>query len=255
MRQWIFFAGISTLGFKLYAQNSADTTQAVASEIPGLMQQFGSMLNWFIYGIILISVVSIIRMFIVKRRSNDSSANAGSKDRTARQMPTVKKSAFSLPFIIVIALLAVVFWHTWSSSKESIIKESYSNFVSRVYTDKVVMAQFTDRDIYYLDVAQKKYVTAIPFDDPKLVDTLLARGVKVSTAKPPRWTGLISYALPFVLLILFWLFIMRGMSNQNSRAFSFGKSKARLHEASKSKVTFKDVAGVEIGRASCRERV
>ncbi|HNQ43039.1 MAG TPA: ATP-dependent zinc metalloprotease FtsH [Candidatus Cloacimonadota bacterium] len=177
-------------------------------------------------------------------------------DFNAKQsVPPTRKSAFSLPFVLILIVLAVILWHTYSGNRETVVKESYSNFLSRVYSDKITAVQFTDRDILYSDIAKQKYQTALPFDDPRLVDSLVVRGIKVSTAKPPRWTGLISYALPFVLLIVFWLFIMRGMTNQNSKAFSFGKSKARLHEASKSKITFKDVAGVDEAKEELQEIV
>ena len=56
------------------------------------------------------------------------------------------------------------------------------------------------------------------------------------------------------LLILYFLFRQQ-IRMAGKGALNFGKSKARMLARDKNKITFKDVAGVEIGRASCRERV
>ena len=238
----------------LTAQDSLNTTSEPAVQVPELVQSFGSMLQWFIYAIILITIIGLIRIWLVKRKNNDPTIAPKAEKNPKAPLP-VKKSVFSMPFIFIMIMLAIIFWHTYSSGKDQVTKESYSNFMARVHNGSIAEVQFTERDIIYTDIASKKYVSSLPFDDARLVDSLLVRGVKVSTAKPPRWTGLLTYALPFILLIFFYVFLMRGMTNQNSKAFSFGKSKARLHEASKSKVTFKDVAGVDEAKEELQEIV
>jgi cell division protease FtsH len=242
------------LSVSLTAQATLDSLPAPITQVPEVMDNFGNMLQWFIYAIILISAVGLIRIWLVKRRLNGSEPPKKT-DKSGKPVLAPKKSFVSMPFVFILIMLAIIFWHTYSSSKETVNKESYSNFVARMNNDSLSSVQFTERDIIYTDLADKKYVTTLPFDDARLVDSLLVRGIKVSTAKPPRWTGLLSYALPFIVLIIFWVFIMRGMTNQNSKAFSFGKSKARLHEASKSKVTFKDVAGVDEAKEELQEIV
>ncbi len=58
---------------------------------------------------------------------------------------------------------------------------------------------------------------------------------------------------PFILLIGFWIFMMRQMQSGGNKALSFGKSRARLHSTQQSKVTFKDVAGVEEAKEELQE--
>lgn len=246
----------------LWAQNVADSLNQLPEQIPIVTDNFSNMLRWFIYAILLISVIGIIRIWMVKRKADTSGTSSKEPQRTVPKVdekgdPILpkKKSVFSMPFIFVIILLAIVLWHTFSGNREEVSKESFSNFMIRVNNGSVKEAQFSERDIIYADFADKKYSTTIPFDDARLVDSLLASGIKVSTTKPPAWTGLLSYAFTFLLLILFWFFIMRSMKNQNSKAFSFGKSKARLHQASRSKVTFKDVAGVDEAKEELQEIV
>lgn len=250
----IFTITLMLLCMALGAQALEDSLATPIAQVPEVMANFSGMLQWFIYAIILISAIGLIRIWLVKRKIKDN-ASAPKADKSAKiPMPT-RKTFISMPFLFILIMLAIVFWHTYSGSKETIIKESYSNFMMRVNNGSIATVQFTERDLIYTDIADKKYVSTLPFDDARLVDSLLVRGIKVSTAKPPRWTGMISYIFTFVLLIVFWIFMMRGMKNQNSKAFSFGKSKARLHEGSKSKITFKDVAGVDEAKEELQEIV
>jgi len=155
----------------------------------------------------------------------------------------------------MLILLIVIIFHTYNSSGTAVTKESYSNFMTRVANGQITQVQFAEKDIFYTDIANKKYSTTMPYENPQLVDSLVALGIKVSATKPSRWAGVISYLLPFLLLIIFWVFFIRGMNAQNAKAFSFGKSKARLYEASKTGITFKDVAGVDEAKEELQEIV
>jgi cell division protease FtsH len=50
---------------------------------------------------------------------------------------------------------------------------------------------------------------------------------------------------PLLLLVLFWVFMMKQMQAGGNKALSFGKSRARLLTAQQKKATFKDVAGID----------
>lgn len=51
--------------------------------------------------------------------------------------------------------------------------------------------------------------------------------------------------VPTILMILIFVYFMRGIANQNGQAMNFGKAKARTTEETRPKVKFKDVAGCE----------
>ncbi len=57
--------------------------------------------------------------------------------------------------------------------------------------------------------------------------------------------GLIGGFLPWVLIILFFLFILNQMQGGGSRVMNFGKSKAKLITKDTPKTTFADVAGAD----------
>ena len=51
--------------------------------------------------------------------------------------------------------------------------------------------------------------------------------------------------LPILLLIGFWIFMMRQMQGGGSKVMSFGKSRAKRMAPDSPKIGFKDVAGVD----------
>ncbi len=58
------------------------------------------------------------------------------------------------------------------------------------------------------------------------------------------WGEAMSWILPVLLLIFLWIFMFRRMGG-GSNVFAMGKSKAKLFEGDKIKVTFNDVAGLD----------
>jgi cell division protease FtsH len=57
--------------------------------------------------------------------------------------------------------------------------------------------------------------------------------------------SLLTYILPFVLFLGFWIFLMNQMQGGGSRVMNFGKSKAKRMSVDAPKITFRDVAGVD----------
>ena len=88
-----------------------------------------------------------------------------------------------------------------------------------------------------------------------LANELNSAGVKIEAdreAVSPWATLLYSWA-PILLMIGFWIFIMRQMQSGGNKALSFGKSRAKLSSSSQKKVTFKDVAGVDEAKEELQE--
>ena len=68
------------------------------------------------------------------------------------------------------------------------------------------------------------------------------------TVKPKGgsgWLTALTYILPFVIFLLFWLFIINQMQGGGSKVMSFGKSRAKRMSVDAPKITFRDVAGVD----------
>ncbi len=96
------------------------------------------------------------------------------------------------------------------------------------------------------------FVSFIPFENTGVLDSLAAHNVLV-TAKPPNelLAQILSF-IPFLLLIGFFIYFMR-RAGGGGKAFSFGKSKARLFSSDNPQVTFEDVAGADEAKAELLE--
>ncbi len=67
--------------------------------------------------------------------------------------------------------------------------------------------------------------------------------------------GILVSLLPFILIGLIFFFFMKQLQVGGGKAMNFGKSRARLLNENKKKVTFKDVAGVEEAKGDLVEIV
>ena len=100
-----------------------------------------------------------------------------------------------------------------------------------------------------------KFRTYAPPQYEGLANKLSDKGMQI-TAKPETtspWATLLYSWAPILLMIGFWLFIMRQMQSGGNKALSFGKSRAKLSSSSQKKVTFKDVAGVDEAKEELQE--
>ncbi|MFB3844127.1 MAG: ATP-dependent zinc metalloprotease FtsH [Candidatus Cloacimonadaceae bacterium] len=165
-----------------------------------------------------------------------------------------RKPHHSLSFWIMMLLLAALLYQVWAGGKKQVEEVPYGNFVTLADSGRVSKATFMDRDIMF-EFDNRKGHTLMPFDDPKLVDFLLSKGVSVGTQKPSAWRSVLVYLFPTILIIVFWFLLFRGMNQGQNKAFSFGKSRAKLYEGSKYRITFKDVAGVDEAKEELQEIV
>jgi cell division protease FtsH len=102
-----------------------------------------------------------------------------------------------------------------------------------------------------------RFVTELPVrDDQGLLRELEAANVSIGARAADRdWWGAVISFLPWLLIIGFWIFIIRQMQSGGAKAFQFGKSKAKLLTADTPKVTFENVAGADEAKYELQEIV
>ena len=61
----------------------------------------------------------------------------------------------------------------------------------------------------------------------------------------PWWYEFIPYLIMLGIMAVVWFMMMRAQGGGNGRVMSFGRSRARMQDPSKNKVTFADVAGAD----------
>ena len=158
-------------------------------------------------------------------------------------------------FWIVMLCTAVLLWKAVNAkSGEKIETISFSQFMDEVEEGNIEEITATGQQIEG-QANSGKFQTTIPQDYPKVFDLLTAQGVTV-TVKDQASLGFWSMfwrIAPLVLIVFFWIFMMRQLQAGGNRALSFGKSRARLLTSQQKKVTFKDVAGVDEAKEELQE--
>jgi cell division protease FtsH len=160
-------------------------------------------------------------------------------------------------FWVVLICVAVLLWtvvRTGKGPRQSAI--NFSQFLSDVDEGKVKQVTFRGTDVQgdYKDV-NAGFKTQVPINYPDIYKKLEDKKVVMvfEEANSGNWVSLLVNASPFILLLAFWIFMMRQMQSGGNKALSFGKSRARLHSTQQKKVTFKDVAGVEEAKEELQE--
>jgi len=124
----------------------------------------------------------------------------------------------------------------------------FSDFLSEVDNGRVVKVEIQGNNINGILADGNSFSTYSP-NYPNLIQKLSSRGVSISASpredKMPSLFGVLLSWFPMLLLIAVWIFFMRQMQGGKGGAMGFGKSKAKLMNQLKGKVTFDDVAGVE----------
>lgn len=160
---------------------------------------------------------------------------------------------------LVIAIILMSIFQSFNSNEVNNSKVAYSTFLSEVNQDKILEANIHGRKINVLKKNNIKYSTYIPINDPKLLDNLLIKNVKVIGAipdEPSLFTSIFISWFPMFLLIGVWIFFMRQMQMGGGKgAISFGKSKARMLGENQIKITFLDVAGCDEAKEEVKELV
>ncbi|MBN2188246.1 MAG: ATP-dependent zinc metalloprotease FtsH [Chitinispirillaceae bacterium] len=94
----------------------------------------------------------------------------------------------------------------------------------------------------------------LPFVDSAMLAEWNRRSIQYDFEQEKMdWGEILMNILPWVLIIGFWLFMMRSMQAGQKGIFSFGKSRAKLHVMDRPKTTFADAAGVDEAKTELQE--
>jgi cell division protease FtsH len=164
-----------------------------------------------------------------------------------------QKSRSSFFYLIVIALLITAVVIIFNPENNTTEKVNLNTFLDYANEGRVVSIEVKNEKLNIeLDDGSKIYLykereetlrdilAVVPEDKRNKIETEV-----VSTEGEELWFNLLLSIVPFLLIIGFFVFMMRSAQNSNNQAMSFGKSKARLHDKEKNQTTFKDVAGAE----------
>src|ERR1017187_3208664 len=162
-----------------------------------------------------------------------------------------KSAAFPIIIVVVLAFLAVKLVNPGSSTHRS---HSYQTLTSsEIPKGEVKSVQLKNKGKALevkLNAKGNKESYEVGYTDqttPELFKELRTYGVpfNVESEKSSALLSLLTYILPFVIFLGFWIFLMNQVQGGGSKVMSFGKSRAKRMSADSPKITFRDVAGVD----------
>ncbi|MCC7324448.1 MAG: AAA family ATPase, partial [Gemmatimonadaceae bacterium] len=169
-----------------------------------------------------------------------------------------------LSFWILVILIPVAVIQFSGQKGEPATQINYSDYRSEldrgniakatIRAGQTVTGEFTQR-IMVQGREVKKFTVKLPMtDNPEEVSALREKKVVIDAqeARPSVGTFLLNF-LPYFVLIGIWIFLFRQIQAGGAKAFSFGKSKAKLLTGDTPKVTFADVSGCDEAKVELQE--
>ncbi len=164
-----------------------------------------------------------------------------------------KSALFPILIVIVLAFFA----SKLISRSDQAPARSFAGFLEQVENGQVRTATLKTKD-NSIDVRlngtdKNKYQVGYPTDYSDVLVTKLRAAkadglIRDFDVKPSRSSvilSLLTYVLPFLIFIGFWIFLMNQVQGGGSKVMSFGKSRAKRLSVDSPKITFRDVAGVD----------
>ncbi len=159
---------------------------------------------------------------------------------------------------IVIFVVVMMISNAFVDSNLAGTKITFSDFMDNVEAGQVTAVEIKGRDLVGSFQGGERFNTYLP-EYPRLVEVLQEKGVMVTAvplvSKSERLIAGILGWLPFILMIALWIYLARGMSGGKNNALGFGRSRAKLLQENKNKVTFVDVAGIDEAKQELMEIV
>ena len=132
---------------------------------------------------------------------------------------------------IIIAIAMVMLFQLFDNKQPTHTDILYSEFIDNVSAGNVSSVTIKEKKITGEMADGFKFETYSP-DDATLVQSLREQDVKIQAQPPdtnPWYLQVLISWLPIMLLIGLWIFFMRNMQGgAGNKAFSYGKSRARM---------------------------
>ncbi len=162
----------------------------------------------------------------------------------------------SAAFPILIVVLLAFFAQKLISDGNQKAPPTYGQFIQQLNTKgaiKSVDLRTKDNVVAVTQADGKKYETGFTDQGAEQLNTQLQeakdkgfiQNYDIEPRKSSALLGLLTYVLPFVIFIAFWIFLMNQVQGGGSKVMSFGKSRAKRMSVDSPKITFRDVAGVD----------
>ncbi len=156
---------------------------------------------------------------------------------------------------IVVIFLAIFFWNIFQGSGGKRKEINFSEFLDSVILGNVEKVTVSGNKIEGTFKDEMQFKTVAPSQYTDLIKILREKNVSivVKDTTPSPIVSLIGSLSPFILIFILWLLFIKQLQVGGNKAFTFGKSRAKLVTDSSKRVTFEDVAGVDEAKEELKE--
>jgi cell division protease FtsH len=154
------------------------------------------------------------------------------------------------------AILLYRYFHNPSATQP--MELSYSQLMEKMESDQIATATIEREKVVGKLKSQGSFTSKLgnEYVAKDLAEQMRQRKIDVKfdpSSSSGLWANMLVMYAPFILIIAFWIFMIRQMQSGGNKALSFGKSRAKLLSNQQKRVTFKDVAGVEEAKEELQE--
>lgn len=176
-------------------------------------------------------------------------------------------------FYLLIFLVTVGIVNFILSGTDKVGKLTYQDFRVHLKADNITeMAIRPENGTYRVDGVlanpapgqeSNKFFTNVPLTQSDIISLIEQKideqKVKIVEVNPAEgnsiWLTFLTSIIPFVIIFILFFFLLNNAQGGGSRVMNFGKSRAKLYNEEKKRVTFDDVAGADEEKAELEEVV
>jgi cell division protease FtsH len=171
-----------------------------------------------------------------------------------------RKRHFMTWYLLAAMIGIFLFQYLWINytQVETVPYSQFEQLVNDGKVAQVTVGQDSIRGTLKQPLGDGRRVFVTNRVDPQLADKLGSHGVTVTgAASGGLITTLLSWVVPAVIFYLVWMYLFRRVAERQGFGglMSIGKSRAKVYVETDTKVTFKDVAGVDEAKFELQEVV
>jgi cell division protease FtsH len=185
----------------------------------------------------------------------------GGKDEGASRWT---RNSRTLSFWVLFVLVSILLVQLLSPQQPDSEKLSYSQVRTQLAQGNIQSVTIKDgklvegelRSPVTIDGAEiRNFTMTLPIRDPEtFVAALESANVAITGEESSQnWWVMLVGILPWILILGIWIFMLRQMQAGGSKAFQFGKSKAKVLSGDTPQVTFADVSGADEAKDELQE--
>lgn len=201
----------------------------------------------------------------------------GSKDTKSKESKKAPKFPNWIYLVLFLVLIAFNFYFIPGESSERIKYSEFLEYVQNGYVDEILITNGANIKGEYSEKAFEEGIAEKPQESENQWSRTESNGSTFSTTmlegdeirsvldehsvaydiriEEDWFSGILIWLIPIALIIAFWIFIFKRM-NPGQQVLNIGKNKANLYDKqTESKVSFKDVAGLQEAKAEVEEVV